>query len=171
MLLEDGCKALTAGQSKGFRKPSTCHYCHKPGHFKKDCRKYLGVQKKQANVAEKKKPSGSDGEAFVTIYALNATSSGAWIIDSGATCQMCNDKELFIDMRHLNISQQVTLGDRSLLEGPTEGMVKLDMILPGGSTQKRKLKDVLYVPKFSYRLLSVSKASEARKTTSQGVKF
>ena len=34
-LLEDGRKALIAGQNKGLRKPFTCHYCCKPGHFKK----------------------------------------------------------------------------------------------------------------------------------------
>ena len=68
-------------------------------------------------------------------------------------------------MRHLDTPQQVTLGDGSLLEGPAEGTVKLDMILPDRSTQKCKLKNVLYVPKLSYSLLSVSKASEARKTT------
>ena len=106
-------------------------------------------------MAKKKKLPGSDGEAFVTIHALAATSSGAWIIDSGATYHMCNDKELFIDVRHLDTPQQVTLGDGSLLEGPAEGTVKLDMILPGGSTQKCNLKNVLYVPKLSYSLLSV----------------
>ena len=59
----------------------------------------------------------------------------------------------------------MTLGDGSPLEGPAEGTVKLDMILPDGSTQNCRLKNVLYVPKLSYNLLSVSKASEARKTT------
>ena len=52
--LEDNRKALTAGQNKGFKKPLTCHYCHMPSHFKKDCGKYLAAQKKQASVAEKK---------------------------------------------------------------------------------------------------------------------
>lgn len=52
--LEDGRKALTTGQNKGFRKSFTCHYCHKLGHYKKDCRKFLAAQKKQANAAEKK---------------------------------------------------------------------------------------------------------------------
>ena len=160
--LEDRCKAFTAGQNKGFKKPFTCHYCHKPGHFKKDCRKYLAAQKKQASVAEKKESPGSDDEVFVTIHALAATSSGTWIVDSGATCHMCN---LLVDMRCLETPQQVTLGDGSPLEGPAEGTVKLAMILPGGSTQKCKLENVLYVPKLSYSLLSVSKASEAGKTT------
>ena len=163
--LEDGRKALIAGQNKGLRKPFTCHYCHKPGHFKKDCRKYLVAQKKQASVAEKKEIPGSDGDAFVTIHALAATSSGTWIVDSGATCHMCNDKNLFTDMKDLDTPQQVTLGDGSPLEGPAEGTVKLDMILPDGSTQNCKLKNVLYVPKLLYNLLSMSKASEARKTT------
>ena len=65
--------------------------------------------------------------------ALNAGQnkglSGTWIIDSGATCHMCNNKKVFIDMRHLDTPQQVTLGDGSSLEGPAEATVKLDMIL------------------------------------------
>ena len=68
---------------------------------------------------------------------------------------MCNDKILFTDMRDLDTQQQVTLGDGSPLEGPAEGTVKLDMILPDGSTQNCKLKNVLYVPKLLYNLLSV----------------
>ena len=54
---------------------------------------------------------------------------------SGATCHMYKDKNLFVDLRHLSTPQQVTLGDGSH-EGPAEGTVKLDSILPCGSTQK-----------------------------------
>jgi len=50
-------------------------------------------------VVEKKEGSASDNEAFVTIHALAATSSGTWIVDSGATCHMCNARNLFIEMR------------------------------------------------------------------------
>ena len=79
----------------------------------------------------------------VTIYALAATSRGTWIVDSGATCHMYNDKNLFIDLRHLSIPQQVTLGDGSSLKGPAEGTVRLDTILPGGSTQKCRLENIV----------------------------
>ena len=81
-------------------------------------------------MTDKKETPGSESEALVTIHALAATSSGTWIIDSGATCHMYNDKSLFIHIRHLDNPQQVTLGDGSPLEGPAEGTVKLDMILP-----------------------------------------
>ena len=43
--------------------------------------------------------------------------------------------------------------------------MKLDMILPDKSRQNCELKNALYVPKHSYSLLSVAKASEAEKTT------
>ena len=170
LLNESDRKALIVHQKK--RKSFACHFCHNPGHFKKDCRKYLASLKKQGtNVPEKRDPPSNDGEAFVTIHAFAATYRGSWIVDSGATCHMCYDKNLFVYLKHLSIPQQVTLGDGSSLEGPAEGIIKLDTILPGGSTQKCRLENGLFVPKLSSSLLSVLKASEAGKTTNQVVKF
>ena len=77
---------------------------------------------------------------------------------------MCNDKSLFVDLRHLSTPQEVTLGDGSSLEGLAEGTVKFDAILPSGNTQKCSFENALFVPKLSYSLLSVSKASECGKT-------
>ena len=51
------------------------------------------------------------------------------------------------------------------VEGPAEGTVILDTVLPSGRTQKCRIENVLYVPKLSYSLLSVSKVSEAGKIT------
>ena len=61
--------------------------------------------------------------------------------------------------------QDVTLGDGHSLEGTAIGTVKLETLLPDGSTKRCILNNVLLVPKLSYSLLSVSKASEAGKTT------
>ena len=113
-------------------------------------------------------------EALVNIHALAVTSSGTLIIDSGATCQMCKYKKPFIDMRHLDTPQQMTLGDGSLLEGPADGRVKLDMILPDRTTQKCKRENILYVLKLPYSSLSVLKSSTAgkpQKLTSHGAKL
>ena len=81
----DGRKALTASSQRNLRRPKNfkCHFCDKPGHFKKDCRKFLATQsqkKQAASLAE----THSDEEALVTTLALNASSTkGAWIVDSG----------------------------------------------------------------------------------------
>ena len=101
---EEGRKALCAKQKSGQKCQFTCHFCHKPGHFKKDCRKFLASQKfKQDSktVETLEKHQESDGEVFVTSQALITVSKGSWIIDSGATCHMCNDESQFIELKQL----------------------------------------------------------------------
>ena len=51
----------------------------------------------QANNAElETKSSDSENDALVAGYALSASTAGNWIIDSGATSHMCNNKNQFI---------------------------------------------------------------------------
>ena len=162
-----GRRALVANQKRGDAKRQlTCHYCKKPGHFKRDCRKFLASQqgKKEAACVAGEKPE-SDDEAFVTTHALSASSKRNWIVDSGATCHMSNDKEVFNELKSLDAPQEVTLGDGHALQATAKGTVTLEMLLPDGSTKRCKLNDVLLVPTLSHSLLSVSKASEAGKVT------
>lgn len=87
---EEGRKALFAAKQSGQKHKFTCHFCQKPGHFKKDCRKFLASQKfkQDAKTAETLEKEESDTEVFV---ALITVSKGSWIVDSGATCYMCRD--------------------------------------------------------------------------------
>ena len=86
-------------------------------------------------------------------------------MDSGATCHMCNDREQFAELRQLKESQEVTLGDEHTLEGTAIGAVKIEALLPDGSTRKCRLEKVLFVPKLSYNLLIVFRAAEAGNST------
>ena len=163
----DAGKALAASSQKRLKGPNAsknfkCHFCHKTGHFKKDCWKYLASKKQSASPAEKKE---TPGEVLVMTHDLSTTSRGSWIVDSGATCHMSNDETLFVDMRHLTTPQEVTLGDERTLKATAEGTVMLETLLPDGSTKQCRLNDVLLVPELSYSLLSVSRASSAGKTT------
>ena len=115
-------------------------------------------------VASEKRDRVVD-EAFVTVHTFAATSIGSWVVDSGAMCHTCNDENMFVNLQQLDSPQRVTLGDGNFLEGPAEGTVILDTVLPNGRAKKCRIKNVLYVPKLSYSLLSVSKASEAGKIT------
>ena len=179
---DDPRKALTAKHKRGNpRRPQiTCHFCKKPGHIKRDCRKLAALNQRQsstesnqpqhsarnASTREQVSSSASEDEAMVVNHALAATqSSDNWIVDSGATCHMCNDKKLFGELRQLSEPQEISLGDGHVLEATAKGSVSLEMLLPAGSSKKCTLRDVLYVPKLSHNLLSVSKASEAGKAT------
>ena len=55
-------------------------------------------------------------EPFVVDHVFTVTSKDNLIIDSGATCHMCNDEVLFSDWNVLKKPQEVSLGDSHVLE-------------------------------------------------------
>ncbi len=116
----------------------------------------------------KKLSSSSDSESvgLIVSHALAISSEkglNSWIVDSGATCHMCNDKEMFVEFNNLEPSQEVTLGDGYSVEATGCGTVRLKMQLTDDKTKECKMSDVLYVPQLSYNLLSVSKATQSGK--------
>ena len=89
--------------------------------------------------------------------------ANAWILDSGATCHVCNNEKMFIEFNPLKRAQSVILGDGHRLEATGRGVVDVQLILPNGQTKKKQICDVLYVPGFSYNLLSVAKLIDTGK--------
>ena len=178
-------KAMTAKQA--FKKGPKCHHCGKYGHIRRNCRKFAQEKKSGSNEGDRTRSvkhqantagtrqgdsSSSDSEnvGLVARHALSASTGrhDSWIVDSGATCHMCNDRKLFVELRNLDKPLEVTLGDGYDLHAIGRGVVVLETKLPSGRTKKCKLHDVLYVPKLSYNLLSVSRTSDAGKTARFG---
>ena len=76
-----------------------------------------------------------------------------WIVDSGATCHVCNDRRSFVELNFLQTPLDITLG-----AGHT--FIVTLILKSDFSKRKCKLYDVLYVPELTYNILSVSKAVE-----------
>ncbi len=149
-----------------------CHYCKRVGHIQRNCLERAKDERKteqdgsgntRGRRREQKFKSHKD-EALVTSHVLGVSKPAHhWIVDSGATCHICNSKEQFDDFCYVQKPQQVTLGDDRKLKVIGIGVVRLKLKLPGGNTKTGRLSDVLYVPELAYNLLSVPKVTEAGK--------
>ncbi len=167
-------KAMT---SRFKRKSVECFHCGKTGHIKRNCHLLSGEKKKfrpnrhgkqKANKAsvvdECSADSGSDA-LMVSHKVLSASTPSKWIIDSGASCHMCCDSELFDKLEDLKHPIDVSIGDGRTLKATGRGIIFVNMKLPNKKWNECRLLDVLYVPKLSYNLLSISKATELGNTT------
>ena len=77
---------------------------------------------------------------------------------------MCNTEKMSANFKSFKSAHEVTLGDGHVLEATGEGIVQIQMKLPNGTIRRCNLRNVLFVPKLAYNLISVSKAAEAGKT-------
>ena len=65
--------------------------------------------------------SSTEGTGLVVQHALSTDGriNGKWILDSGATCHMCNKQSMFNDLQVLSLPLSVTLGD-SMISRPLD---------------------------------------------------
>ena len=167
-----------------------CFYCNQSGHIKKFCKKYLEDQeerkkKEKANIVElssrrtskskqvikQGEDSSSESDSCGFIAAHHAMSSQVkgknkeWILDSGATSPMCNDKKQFKGkLRKLREPEMIKVGDGAFIEAWYEGTVELEVRTSENTTVKYTMENALYAPDLAYNLLSVSKASKGGNT-------
>jgi hypothetical protein len=111
--------------------------------------------------------SSTEGTGLVVQHALSTDGriNGEWILDSGATCHMCNKQSMFNDLQVLSPPLSVTLGDGRDLKATGRGNVVLTMNLPQGNTKTCTLHDVLLVPDLAYNLLSITAVSKRGELT------
>ena len=155
-------KAMTSKHKKS-RKNIKCHHCGEIGHFKRDCWEWKKKSGRKSKAGQNAYTAEEDGEeeiiGLVAEEVLVADKKSNWIVDSGATCHMCNEENLFSEMVPLEKQQDITVGDGYSVQATAKGTVMLKMSVAKNKEIVCRLSDVLLVPELSYNLLSVSKAS------------
>ena len=126
-------KAMTS-KHQTSRKGPKCHHYGRFGYIKKKCRMLLESpgknQDNRTTSYTNKKPlrkqkaaeadTDDEGEeivGLVTEHALSANRRRNWVVDSGPTCHMCNNKELFDQIIGLETPQEITVGDGYSVQG------------------------------------------------------
>ena len=151
-----------------------CFHCNKPGHVKKNCwllhpekKNKSGAQTGKVNTAEVSNQNEVDNTCgFIVSHAYSVSHHikyNDFIIDSGATCHMANNKDLFDHIDSVKSEVKVSVGDGRQLDILGQGNISLMVKLPNNQYKLFKLLNVKYVPELSYNLISVSKASNAGK--------
>ena len=80
------------------------------------------------------------------MFAFNSFPDDAWVIDSGASHHMCNNRDLFLPHTMTSVDFAIRLGDKTTVRAVEKGVV------PIGTAQIK----ALFVPRFRVSLLSVS---------------
>jgi hypothetical protein len=92
---EETAEAHVAAPPRPRKETRTCHYCRKTGHLQRDC--YARIQAEQ---------EGSQAKALMA--GLGASSSTAWLVDSGASHHVCSNRAMLSDLRESHVKSVIT---------------------------------------------------------------
>ncbi|UYV71420.1 hypothetical protein LAZ67_8003120 [Cordylochernes scorpioides] len=120
------------------KKNTKCHYCHKIGHWSRECRKRLANEKNKSKNLHDSKGSSSD---YGLILCDNQVEpNDIWYADSGASCSMTFRREWFKTYTPFTSDHPIHLGDNSTLLAEGMGDIEIQAYVDGGclSTSTRR---------------------------------
>jgi len=131
--------------------PATkCDHCGMAGHWKKDC------FKRKAEETGNQPPGGSGEFTFLAQEPQPSILRLGWIIESGASQDLCGIREAFSTHTSLGKAQAITIADGTKIKA--EGVGPMEMVT---QTISIKLTDVWHVPGVGGNLMSVSQMVDA----------
>ena len=138
-----------------------CRYCHRHGHYEKDCRKKKADEGKKdetrtqnpSNKAHAATEFAWVAQEFDQYQALVAAESrDHWIADSGATIHVAYDHAVFITYEPTPGHTIQGVGSMPVMG---RGNVKI-LLSVNGKTSEMTLTDVIHTPQMEFNLLSIS---------------
>lgn len=132
-----------------------CFFCKKSGHIKKYCRKFkqwISENESKANE-DKAKMVGQNEDDY--LFMVSPKRSSNWVIDSGATSHIANDKTVFVTLNA--IEHYLTIADGRKVRVRGKGTCRIELVNEKGDKKTALVADVLYIPEIEGNLLSVKK--------------
>ncbi|UYV73734.1 hypothetical protein LAZ67_11000638 [Cordylochernes scorpioides] len=135
------------------KKNTKCHYCHKIGHWSRECRKRLANEKnKSKNLHDSK---GSSSDYGLILCVIQVEPNDIWYADSGASCSMTFRREWFKTNTPFTSDHPIYLGDNSTLLAEGMGDIEIQAYVDGG-WYNTYIRNVLYSPQLKKNLYSLS---------------
>lgn len=166
LLKESGSLSLMANKKKDWasmtieekKKHSRCKICNEKGHWVRECPS--APQQAEKPAAEKKPQVTAVKETKANImFNLGSIKlKDKWILDSGATEHMCNNKLWFSQLSSYTTPRTTAVGNGDSIGVYGVGQVEL-VSKVGSETQTITLTNVSYIPGLVTNLVSVGAAS------------
>ena len=122
-----------------------CYFCHKTGHMKKDCRKFLATQKA--------KPGEASASGIFVVEQCLSVNSTTWVLDTGSGSHICNHLQGLRRSRRL-MKDEMTLRMGNGAPVAASAVGDYHLALPGGKFLI--LYGCYYVPDMLCNIISVS---------------
>lgn len=87
---------------------------------------------------------------------MEKSDANTWVIDSGSSDHITNDKTLFLKFNK-NAKTEITVANGNKLKSYGSGDIKIQT---DKNCEQITLKNALYIPKIKTNLLSISKATQ-----------
>lgn len=146
-------------------KDTTCFFCNKKGHMKKDCQRLKRWKQKKSGETTKSSETASVAKETASVadkellFAVSTVSNGAWIVDSGATSHISGSKKSFVSIDDAYRSE-IDLADGNKVSIIGRGACAIRCVNSNGDVTTATVTDVLYAPDIGGNLLSVSKLAK-----------
>lgn len=162
---------LQVGSSRNYNVVK-CHFCQCDGHVRNDCEKYKRWLKKKSterqqngnsNFKMKSNEGLRDGNQSANvispsqqnyIFVINGCYDNRWIVDSGATCHISNEKGMFRDIDY-NVKERICVANGQSVISEGRGTCVANFLNSQGQKASITIQDVYFMPKISSNLLSV----------------
>lgn len=105
-------KKTASGKKKVYKKSFKYHGCSEIGHIRRNC----------PNVKSKKTVDSE--QAYINEVMSVEHDSKSWIVDTGATDHITNNKVLLISFEYFTTPIKINVGDQSSMEAVGKGTVK-----------------------------------------------
>lgn len=161
----DSDKALKTygGSTQAEKQKKVCHYCHKEGHYRRDCRKFAEDRNGDTRVQPQRAKITKDDEHYPSNICFSVrmaeSCENTWFLDSGATSHMTSNAAIITSVTS-EVSSSITLADGNKVLSQRTGSGNIVTVDEHGEQRTVTLKQILYVPELKGNLLSVSKMAD-----------